>query len=203
MRELQLPPTVRTPEPDEIPAEQALLDRLEARKNANIVEGFTFKPNTTTELPFRFFSEINVDNNNLWALIVHFVMQMPDEVALVYHHADQDPICSDYLHKIRLINLLEPFENELTKDPFLEFGIIHHVENYLQEIFIHKCKYIQYWGMDEAAFRNTMHEFGIYEVPGISFIDEFPLVRETLQGHYPDAIETTALLDSLQRALET
>lgn len=201
MRGLKLPPTVRTPEPEEIPAEQSLLSRLEARRNANIVEGYSLKLNTTTELPFQFFSEINVDNETLWPLFVQMVMEMPDDVALIYHHADHEPVCSDYLHKIRLINILEPYQQELTKDPFLEFGVIHHVENYLTEVYIQKCKYIQYWGMNQQQFRNTMNEFGIYEIPGISFIDEFPLVRESLQEFLPDAVETSDLLDKIKAAL--
>lgn len=63
---LELPPTIRLPKPDELPDNPEIRERLKHRDAANIVEGFKCLENTTHDLPFRFYAEINVNNSRLW-----------------------------------------------------------------------------------------------------------------------------------------
>ena len=201
MKPLQLPPTIRTANPDEVPERPDIIDRITSRKTANIVQGFTLNENSSVDLPFKFYAEINVDNQNLWALFTALLLQLPEEICLVYGHIDDDPSYSAYLDKYKILNRLEPYKIELCHDGFLEFGVMHQQETYFEEVFIKKAKFIQYWGMDEARFRSTMTQHDIYEVEGLNFIDEYPLVTEVLRLHYPDAIETTEMLAQLAESL--
>lgn len=201
MKPLQLPPTIRTARLDEVPARSDLIDRIASRQTANIVEGFTLRENPSVDSPFKFFADINVDNQNLWALFTSLLLQLPEKICLIYGHIDDDPSYSPYLDKYEIVNKLEPYKIELCNDGFLEFGVLHHQETYLEEVFIKKSKFIQYWGMDEARFRRTMIQYDIYEVEGLNFIDEYPLVTEALRLHYPDAIETREILNQLEVSL--
>ncbi|MNE66876.1 hypothetical protein D3C80_1624550 [compost metagenome] len=84
-------------------------------------------------------------------------------------------------------------------DGYLEFGIMFQDDKILLELFIKKAKYIQFWGIDEVAFRTAMKEFNLTEVPSINFIDEYPLVTESLRLHRPDLIETAEMVKILSR----
>ena len=201
MKPLQLPPTIRTARPDEVPARSDLIDRIASRQTANIVQGFTLRENPSIDLPFKFYAEINVDNQNLWALFTTLLLQLPEEICLIYGHIDDAPSYSSYLDKYKIFNTLEPYKIELCHDGFLEFGVVHHQETYLEEVFIKKSKFIQYWGMDEVRFRSTMTQHDIYEVEELNFIDEYPLVTEALRLHYPEAVETGEILKQLEEAL--
>jgi len=44
MQELQLPPTIRTPRPDEVSKSQEILDNIQRRQTANIVQGLPAIP---------------------------------------------------------------------------------------------------------------------------------------------------------------
>lgn len=54
MKQLSLPPTIRTARPDEVPKGEDVLRRIEESKSANIVEGFRFYYNEEREFPFKF-----------------------------------------------------------------------------------------------------------------------------------------------------
>ena len=64
-------------------------------------------------------------------------------------------------------------------------------------MFIRKAKYLQFWGVDEAAFREVMQAFGLEQVEGLSFIDDFPLATEPLKQHRPEARDTDQVLQEL------
>ena len=104
MKPLQLPPTIRTARPDEVPGESAILDRILKRETANIIEGYVFHYNETHDLPFKFFAEINVDNRTLWDLFQTLLLQLPEEVCLVYNHKDDEPAYSGYAEKYEVLN---------------------------------------------------------------------------------------------------
>ncbi len=193
MQPLQLPPTVRTPRPDEVPDNPDIRQRIEARQSANIVQGFTIQQNPTASFPYKFYAEINVDNENLWSFFKTLVLQLPPEVSFIYGDGE-NPCFSKYLDKYGLLNQIEPYKTELTQDGFLEFGMIYQYETYMEEVFVKRSKFIQYWGMDEERFRNTLKDFGIYEVAGLNFIDEYPLVTEALCVHRQNIVDTSELL---------
>lgn len=200
MKPLKLPPTIRTARLDELPARPDLIERIEKRKHANIVEGFTLRKNPSNDHPFEFYAEINIDNDRLWLLFTTLLQDMPREISLIYGHIDDEPSYGPYVDKADMLERLTPYKNELSCDGFLEFGIIHQQDTYLEEVYVKKSKFIQYWGMNEARFRDTMSSYTIHEVEGLNFIDEYPLATEALRLHDPEAIETMDVLKQLGKS---
>ncbi|HEY8783861.1 MAG TPA: hypothetical protein VIM16_19690 [Mucilaginibacter sp.] len=100
------------------------------------------------------------------------------------------------MDKYELINILEPYAVELTQDGFLEFGIIYNDEKYLEEIFIKRAKYIQYRGVNETDFLTIMEKFDLYPCENLKFIDEFPLVAESLKMHNSNARGTDEVIEN-------
>jgi len=198
MRPLELPMTIRTARIDELPYSDGLAEKIQKRASAKIVEGYTFQENHTNELPFKFYSEINIDNSKLWTLFKVLLFTFPDTVSFIFGHSDEDPTYSEYLDKFEILNKLTKLESELTQDGFIEFGIIYHDENLLIETFVDKTKYIKYWGTDYEAFNNIMLEFSLIKIDDLNFIDEFPLATESLTTFIPDAISTFDLIEQLK-----
>ena len=196
MRELQLPPTIRTPRSDEVPQHQDILDNIQRRQTANIVEGFTLRENSSHEQPFTFFCEINIDNSNLWHLFKTFLLQFPDDVYFVYGHKDDDtPNSSPYKDKFEILNILSPYEVELTQDGLLKFGVAFHSSDHFEEVFITPAKYIQYWGVNPEPFAKIMRAFSLTQIDELNFIDEYPLLTESLRIHNDKIVETDDLLN--------
>lgn len=198
MKALELPPTIRTARQDEVTPHDEVLKRLQAREAITLREGYTFQHNPTNELPFRFFSEINIDNPRLWDLFTALAARMPDELSLIYGHIDDEPTYGRYLPKQELLAQLAAYRLELSQDGMLEAGLIYQDEGRLEEVFIRRAKYLQFWGVDEAAFRDVMQAFGLEQVEGLSFIDDFPLATEPLQHHHPEAKDTEEVLQELK-----
>jgi hypothetical protein len=199
MQPLRLPKTIRTPRFDEVPKNEETFERIRARESAKIVQGYTIKANENPGL-FTFFSEVNVNVDQLWPLFIHLMLQLPEDIALVYGPKDEELNFSKYVDKFELLNILTPLEIELTHDGFLEFGVIYNDERMLEEVLVAPSKYIQYWGADVERFKQSMHEFSIYEVPDLQFIDEFPLVTESASIHFPGIQETGDVLEILDQA---
>ena len=199
MKPLLLPPTIRTARPDEVPKDDKILNRIAERDHANIVEGYTLKLNPSDEYPFVFSAEINIDNNRLWLLFKTLILQLPAEIACIYHHIDDEPTYGIYTDKFAVLNHLEPYKIEIAQDGFLEIGLIFNNEEFLEEAFIKKAKYIQYWGMDKARFENTMHEFELYQTDDINFMDEYPLTTESLKMYNPAVHDTEEVLEELDK----
>ena len=183
---------------DEVPNTADLIDSVERSKLAKIVEGYTFKYNTTNDLPFKFYAEINIDNSSLWNLFKAIVLHLPEEISLIFNHADEEANYGKYLNKHSVLNTIDKYETELTQDCFLEYGAIHQTTDSLEEIFVDCTKYIKYWGIDEQWFRTIMNEFNLFEIPDLNFIDEFPKVREALRLHKSDTIETAEVIKQLK-----
>ncbi|MFA6248846.1 MAG: hypothetical protein WC615_18025 [Mucilaginibacter sp.] len=192
---LLLPPTIRTPELIDTPQDQSILDIMERRLNANIVEGYTIINQFESEQLYSFYSEINIDNNRLWHLIKALTVDFPDEVALIYYYIDdEEPKYGEYVDKFELLNFLANYETEVVQDGFFNFGIINNTETELQEIFVHRTKYIQYWGMDEEKFKVIMDNFDLYEIENLNFIDEYPIQTTVLSVINTDVTNTLDLL---------
>jgi hypothetical protein len=68
MKRLELPKTIRLATKDDIPNDPEIVAEVNKGLTANIVEGYVIHPNTSHDLPFDFFAEINVDNSRLWTL---------------------------------------------------------------------------------------------------------------------------------------
>jgi len=199
MRRLELPPTLRTLNSDEAPKNSTFYDGMTKALNANIVEGYTLRYNTNHEPPFKFYAEINIDNSRFWSLFKTLMLHLPDEVSLIFNDADSDIVFyGKYRDKFEVLNGISSYSIELTQDCFLEFGVIHQTDSFLEEVFVDCTKYIKYWGMDETWFRATMHDFQIFETPELNFMDEFPKVRESLSLHHKSAVKTEDILEQWQ-----
>ena len=197
MRRLEIPPTLRSIRLHEIPNRADVTESIQRSLEAKIIEGYTLKDNTAHELPFKFYAEINIDNPRLWELFKTLALHLPEEISLIFNHVDGETHYGKYQEKYSVLIDISNYSLELTKDCFLEFGAIHHTDDFLEEVFVDCTKYIKYWGMDEAWFRATMLDYQVFEIPDLNFMDEFPKVREALRLHYPDAIETHDLVNQL------
>lgn len=201
MVKLRLPKTLQLATLKDAPKQEDIIARIKASENNNIVEGYRIEKNPNTDYPYKFFAEINIDNDRLWALFKAMLLLIPDKISLITGHKDDevDEVhYSDYQDKYDLFNKIEKYENELTLDGFLQFGIIHQTDNYLEEVFVHTAKYIQYWGVDNNRFVNLMHEFSLYEIDNLEFIDSYPMVTTALFTLDPNVIHTSELLNILR-----
>lgn len=199
MRELKLPPTIRTCTLDEVPQYDKVRLKIADRVDAKITEGYTFNIDGAEKQPFNFFAEINIDNDRLWSLFKILMLQLPDEIACIYHHIDNKAILGNYLDKFEVLNVLEKYEVEITGDGFIELGVIFNSETSLEEVFIKRTKYIQYWGMDAARLRKTMDEFSLYQIDDLNFLDEYLMATEWLKGFNPNVLETSDLILELDK----
>ncbi|WP_146106004.1 hypothetical protein [Apibacter adventoris] len=92
---------------------------------------------------FNNLDEINIDNDRLWQNFKTFLFSMPDMISQIVGHKDDNPnelYYSDYQEKYKVYSKLEEYECELVQDGFLKFGVIHLIDNYLEEVFIHNAK---------------------------------------------------------------
>jgi len=175
---------------------QEILDNIQRQQAANIVQGFTLKDNSSHQEPFTFYCEINIDNANLWGLFQAFLLQFPDEVYFVYGHKDDETLyCSQFKDKFEILNILTPYEIELTMDCFLKFGIAFQSKDYFEELLIMPAKYLQYWGANTEPFAKIMRTFALNQIDDLNFIDEYPLVTESLRLHNNTTVETDDLLN--------
>ena len=199
---LELPVTLRYPNPDEIPTDSELKQRLVKRMNANIVEGYRLFPKDNnpdhSNLAFNFFAEINIDNSNLWNLIISLCNELPEEVSLIFNESDLEPNYGNYSDKDETLSILNSFKEEITKDPFIDIGLIFHSESELIEIFVPESKYIKFWGVNEKSFREIMDRFNLKEIPDLEFVDEYPKVREALRLHSSNVIEPFDLINTMK-----
>ena len=201
---IELPKTIRQARFDEIPKNSTAFERLQKIDNAKIVEGFTFKLKEIDneehkEIPFNFFSEININNSRLWDLIIALTDLLPDLSSLIIGDSDYEPHYCDYKAKFDLINSIKKFKTELTEDAFLEWGIIYKDKESLTEIFIPDSKYIKFWGVDIDGFKTIMTKFDLNQVDDLEFIDEYPKVREPLRLFENSIMDTNELINELKK----
>ncbi|MBL7879944.1 MAG: hypothetical protein JNN23_08800 [Chryseobacterium gambrini] len=198
---LEFPKTIRFLNEDEIPNNPSILKRWEESKTANIVQGYTFKlkeNNSENEsIGFDFFAEINIDNSNLWNLIVALSKTLPEVAAVLFGHIDFDLNYGNYEEKDSILKFINQYKKELTQDAFINFGLIYNDDESLVEIFIDESKYIKYWGVDEELFREIMNDFKLEEIENLEFIDEYPKVREVLIRFDENAIDSNLLIEKL------
>jgi hypothetical protein len=194
---LELPQTIRSPKGDEIPKGSKVEERLKEQETANIVEGYNILDNKQQENSlFNFYAEININNSRLWDLIVALQSELPEVAALIFGHHKVEPFYGEYIMKELLIKELAVNKNELTKDPFIEWGLIFSDKTKLIEIFISESKYIKFWGNDKTSFQKIMETFKLKETPTIEFIDQYPKVREPLKNFEKNVVPTNDLIES-------
>jgi len=196
---LELPKTIRFLNQDEIPNNPSVLKRWEESKVANIVQGYTLKLNENNPenelIGFNFFAEINIDNSNLWNLVLALSETLPDVTAVLFGHIDFDLNYGNYEEKGGILEFVCQYKKEITQDAFISFGLIYNDDENLVEIFIDESKYIKYWGVDENFFREIMNGFGLNEIENLEFVDEYPKVREVLTTLDKEAIDSKTLVE--------
>ncbi|TGL50625.1 hypothetical protein EHQ61_09460 [Leptospira wolffii] len=69
---------------------------------------------------------------------------------------------------------------ELLNDGFLAFGIAHNDEYGLNEVLVEAFKYIKIWTTEESRVRKLLHSFLLESHDDLRFMDEFPVVLESL-----------------------
>lgn len=195
---LELPITLRIPNFDEIPANSEASERLIKRKSANIVEGYILhqKDNNPdhSNLGFKFYAEININNSKLWDLVKSLSEEMPDKIAVIFGHEGTELNFGKYSNKTETLNFLSKYSKEIIADTFIEIGLIFHSENELIEIFNSESKYIKFWGIREESFNQIMNSFNLKKIDNIEFVDEYPKVREPLRLFDKTAIETNDII---------
>ena len=201
---IELPKTIRPARFDEIPKNSKAFERLQIIDSAKIVEGFTFKLKEIDneehkEIPFKFYSEININNSRLWDLIIALTDLLPDISSLIIGDYDYEPNYCDYKAKSDLIDSIKKFKTELTEDAFLEWGIIYNDKESLTEIFIPDSKYIKFWGVDIEGFKTIMTKFDLNQIDDLEFIDEYPKVREPLRVFENSIMNTNKLISILKK----
>lgn len=198
MKKLELPITLRIPEVDEVPADSGVLEQLKKMETANIVEGYILHPKGENpdhkDLGFNFYAEININNSNLWDLVIALSSEMPETIATIFGYEGSELNYGEYSDKVETISFLSNYSKEITSDTFIEIGLIFHSENELIEIFISESKYIKFWGINEKSFTQIMNDFNLNQIQNIEFVDEYPKVREALRLFDPTAIETDDLI---------
>lgn len=199
MSSLKLPITIRTAKREEVPQVSEDFDFEERASSAKIIEGYTIQYPQSNSL-YKFSAEINVDTDRLFNLVKELVLNIQSEtVALIYYHSDYDPKYGEYVDKYELINFLENYRYELVNDAFFEFGIIYNSVSVLEEVFVSKYKYIQYWGGNEQVFRETLTKYDLFEVCDLEFIDYYPVVRNILARYKSNITETLDLVKIFEK----
>lgn len=196
MKPLKLPPTVNTPDIELYANNEVVCQAIIKRHNSKVVEGYTVDVNVGGGI-YKYYAEINIDNDRLWLLFKYIVIGFTGEVALIYHHRDFEPSYGCYLDKYVLLNGVEKYEKELVEDGNLMFGVTHQSDDdsVFEEVFIHRTKYIQCWGMNIDKFKGIMEKFELYQVDGLNFVGEFPLETVPLTLLFPDCIDTLELIE--------
>jgi len=200
---IELPKTIRPARLDEVPKNSIALERLQLIDNAKIDEGYTFKLQEIDnkehkEIPFDFYSEININNSRLWDLVVALTDLLPDVSALIIGYSESELIYCDYKPKNDLMDKLKKYKTELTEDAFLDWGIIYNDKESLTEIFVPDSKYVKFWGVDIDGFKTIMTKFDLSQVDNLEFIDEYPKVREPLRLFENSILNTNELINELK-----
>lgn len=201
MIKLKLPKTISLAAINDMPQNEDAILRLQQVQNNNIVEGYTFIENEDEKYPYKFYAEINIDNDRLWSLFKTLMMSMPEYQSLLTGHKDDnnnEVVCNDYTDKYTIYNRIEKYEKELTLDGFLQFGVIHQADDYMEEVFVCSPKYIQYWGMNVEHFMKVVDSYWLHEVENLEFIDSYPMVTKSLSYIDADALPTDEILKALR-----
>ncbi len=150
-------------------------------------------------MPFKFYSEINVNNSRLWDLVICLTGLLPDVSALLIGFSEAELNYCQYEATEDLIVKLQKYKTELIEDTFIEWGIIFNDEKTLTEIFISSSKYIKLWGVDIEGFQDIMKMFGLNQIDDLEFIDEYPNVKVPLRLFEDSIIDTTELINEIRR----
>jgi hypothetical protein len=188
---LIFPDGVRFPRADEFPAGYEQEQQRIAR--ANITTGFVLKDHRTEA--FQAYFEANVHAPRLWATFRDVALAiLPGVAAPIIGIKEDEPVFGPYTDRDAALAVFEPYVHLLQHDGFLEFGVIFQHRGRTEEVFVRSSKYLQVWTNQPDVVRTVFHRHGLPEVPGLEFIDEFPMVSESLltevgNARWPEAYD--------------
>lgn len=194
---LELSPTIRRPLISELPKNDNILWRFKECENVAFVEGYEVYNTSTQNSPYAFYAVININNSRLWDLFKALVGILPEKVSCIYNIYEEEATLSDYADKNLIVEKLEDFKIELTQDCNLEFGLMYQSNDTIEEIFIAEAKYIKVWGNDEIGLRTLLNDFGLFEVPNLRLIDEFPKIVTPLKYYNENVKEPYIIIEAL------
>lgn len=184
-----------------MPEREDIAEALAKRAAANITQGYHIIPNKTRQLPFIFVAEININNDRLWDLFTALAIDLPAELCCMYgKYDDEEPVATAYLAKHEILQAPEKFKTELCMDASLEFGLLFQSKNLLTEIFVSSSKYIRYWGSDKEKLARHIQAFGLDEIPGLAFVDEYPKIVVPLRKCMPSSKRPEEVICALNGA---
>ncbi|MCP4601205.1 MAG: hypothetical protein GY847_11890 [Proteobacteria bacterium] len=171
---LVFPDGIRLAELDEIPGPEPNRAAAWARvESANIVAGFTLAESTDT--PFGFYAEINVDAPRIWAVFFELCKALLGPTAtLVVSEIDYEPMPVGSARTLVLLSLLEPHRYQLAHDGWIQFGLIDQRADLLTEVFVAPTKHFKVWLNDEKLLRSILQSHAVPEADVLEFLDEYP-----------------------------
>jgi hypothetical protein len=188
---LIFPDGVRFAREDEIPAgSRAGWDRI---AHARITTGYTHREHTGAT--FRAFFEANVHAPQLWlAFRALAEALLPEFAAPIVGMKDEEPVLIPPTTLPAALAVLEPHRRYLQHDGFLEFGVVSHVADVTEEVFVKSAKYLQVWTNQPDRAAATFADLGLPHVPNLEFLDGYPRVSRSLlneagNAEWPDVVE--------------
>lgn len=198
---LEMPPTIRFPKPEEIPAIPEIIARMKDIEHANLVEGYLLNYNHSLELPFTFFAEININNSRIWDVFLQLTKQLPNQVSLVWSLNGSESNHSKYIEKQNILKYISPFKTELTQDTKIGFGLIFQTNDKLEEVYMSVTKTLKVWSSNEIAFRQLLNQLGIDEIRNLDFIEEFPYVTQPLHWFHEKTLKIEMVVSQLKKQI--
>lgn len=182
---LRLPRGVRFPSierdsadaPDEL--RRLLVEAERETKHVQLTTGYV--AHASISPAYAAFIEANVHADALWTVVCDLVnVLLPIVASPVIGIKEEKLTLGPYTHRERALAVLEPFIEELSHDGFLQWGVMYQYHGVTEEVFVTTAKYVQIWTNDPRRAAKVLHRHGIPEVEGLKFVDNYPVVSQTL-----------------------
>jgi hypothetical protein len=192
---LVFPPSVRLMRPDEVPNHDdrnSILAEVAKAHATTFTTGYVLSETGRAEFPA--YAEINVHAPALWALVSHLgEALLPERAALMIGMKDGPLRHCPYRWKTALLQALIPFGEPLSRDGFVQFGLIWQRSGVTDEIFVEPAKYLKVWTTRRAELERVLQAHGLPRVESLAFVDEYPRITE-MTYHPPDMYEHEELI---------
>lgn len=152
---LELPVTVRIPRPEKMPHRPDIEELLFKRKKAAITEGYKITPNTIRQLPFAFQAEININNSNLWNLMLELLNLLPGQICCEYSLNEDETATTEYFPKEAVLEKIFPYRQELMQDCSLQLSLYAHTINELTELIVNRQNTSAFQEATKKVFYNA------------------------------------------------
>lgn len=173
---LVFPLGVRFPQADEYPPGYEAARERVAR--ANVTTGYILRGGGES---FTAYFEANVHAPRLFGAFRDLALAiLPEVAAPIVGVKDDETVLGPYTDRGAALAVFEPHVHHLQHDGFIEFGVMFQHSSRTEEVFVRSSKYLRIWTNDPAAVRAVFARHAVPEVPALEFIDEYPMVSESL-----------------------